>query len=237
MEKLAIYGGKAVRKNTLWVLRPYFGKEETQAASEVIKSCIVEGGNRISREFEDNLAKYLSVKHCIFLNSCTAALKLALIATKCFNGELISPAYTFTSTAMVGLQNKLIPRLADVEYSTANLDVQDFEKRINKKTKVVIPVHFAGHACDMDNINNIAAEKDIFVIEDAAHAIGASYNGKKLGTVSDIGCFSFHATKNLVCGEGGAIVTNDDKWAEKVHVLKEKGTSKHAFARTIKEIR
>ena len=229
MEKLAINGGNPVRKDKIPISRPDFGEEEIKAASDVIKSGLVEGNGPKTEEFEISLAKYLNAKHAIFVNSCTSALHLALLATNSKNGELISPTYTFNSSAIVGTFVNLKLNLADCEDDTGNISIDSIKDNLSDKTKVIIPVHFAGQPCDMDEINEIGRNKGIFVVEDAAHAIGSSYKGKKAGNLADIGCLSFHGTKNLICGEGGALITNDDKIAEKARIFEEKGTTKYFF--------
>lgn len=229
MEKLAIDGGEPIRKGKIPVTKPDLGKGEIEAVREVIESGLVEGNGPKTEEFEQSLAKYLNAKHAIFVNSCTSALHLSLIATNLKDGELISSTYTFNSSAIVGKFANLKPVLTDCGYDTGNIMLDSIKKNINKNTKVIIPTHFAGQPCDMDEINKLAKENNIIVVEDAAHSIGSLYKRKKAGNLADIGCLSFHGTKNLVCGEGGALITNDDKVAEEVRIFEEKGTMKYFF--------
>ena len=229
MSNLAIYGGEPIREDKIPITKPSFGEDEVKAASEVIRSCWVEGNGPKTEEFEQSLAKYLNAKYALFVNSCTSALHLALMSADIRDGALISSTYTFNSSAIVAKFRNLNISLADCEEDTGNLSLSSFEKNIRKNTKVVVPVHFAGQPCDMDEINKLAEDNDILVLEDAAHAIGSSYKNKKAGNLADIGCLSFHGTKNLVCGEGGALITNDDKIAEKARIFEEKGTKKYFF--------
>ena len=175
------------------------------------------------------MCKYLGVNHTILVNNCTSALHLALMILGIKSGNVLVPDYTFTSTGLAPILVNASPKLVDVEYDTANIEVNQIERSIDSNTKCIIPVHYAGHPCEMDSINRIANENEIFVVEDAAQALGSEYKGRKAGTLSDIGCFSFHAVKNITCGEGGAIVTNDDKLAEKAVIMRDKGTNKAAF--------
>ena len=229
MEKLAISGGNPIREDKIPITKPDFGDEEAEAAVEVIKSGMVEGNGFKTEEFENSLAKYLNAKYVLFVNSCTSALHLSLMAANIKNGELLSSSYTFNSSVIVGMFTNLKPVLVDCEYETGNISLNEIKKNINKNTKTIIPVHFAGQPCDMDEINQIANENNIVVIEDAAHSIGSLYKGRKAGNLADIGCLSFHGTKNLVCGEGGALITNNDKIAEKARIMEEKGTMKYFF--------
>lgn len=228
MEKLAINGGSPVSHNKIPLTKPFFGDEEKQAAIKAMDS-FVSGSGPITEQFEELLCKYLGVKNAVFLNSCTSALHLSLMVAGIKSGEAICPDYTFTSTALAAVLNNVKPVLCDVEESTCNINPELVRKLVNKNTKAIIPVHYAGHACLMEQLNEISQNAGAILVEDAAQAIGAEYKGKKLGNLSDIGCFSFHGTKNVVCGEGGALVTNNDEWAEKAFILREKGTDKHLF--------
>lgn len=228
METLAIYGGKPVASRIIPLTKPYFGEEEKKAVLEAMSN-FASGSGPQTEKFEAELCKYLGVKYTVFLNSCTAALHLSLMVAGIKRGEIICPDYTFTSTALAALLNNAVPKLCDVELDTGNIDPEKAKALANSRTKAIIPVHYAGHACRMDELRTIANESGLLLVEDAAQAIGAEYKGKKLGSLSDIGCFSFHGTKNLVCGEGGALVTNNEEWAEKAYILREKGTDKYHY--------
>jgi len=231
MEKLALFGGEPVRTNKLPLNLPYFDGSEAKAAADAITSTFVSGDGPKGQELEERFCKYLGVKHAFFVNSCTAALELGLMVSNINSGSLISPDYTFTSTALIAPLNNLKLKLSDINLNDCNLSVNNLREVIDKGTKIIVPVHYAGVSCDMDEINKLARDNGSIVMEDAAHAIGAKYKGKMLGTISDMGCFSFHGTKNLVCGEGGLLVTNDDNVADKCYVMRDKGTNKYLHLR------
>ncbi|MDI6841013.1 MAG: DegT/DnrJ/EryC1/StrS family aminotransferase, partial [bacterium] len=190
-----------------------------------------------TEKFEYEFAKYIggttsSCKHAIAVNSCTSAIHLALLAYGVGEGdEVITTPYTFVSTAEVIVHTGATPVFVDIKRDTFNIDVSKIEKAITSKTRAIIPVHIAGQPCDMAEILNIANKYNLIVIEDAAHALGAEYKGKKIGTIGDATCFSFYSTKNLTTGEGGMITTNDTEIAEKVRILALHGMSKGAWKR------
>lgn len=182
---------------------------------EVLESTFISEG-RLVKEFETQLEKKLGLNNPIALNSGTSALHLALVLAGVDEGdEVIIPAQTFVATGLVILQQKATPVFADIDYNTGNISVDSFKNKISAKTKAVIPVHWGGYPCDMDEINELAKANGIVVIEDAAHAIGATYKKQKIGNISDYTCFSFQAIKHLTTGDGGAIsCSNDDKFKE-----------------------
>lgn len=230
--KLAIYGGLPIRKGIIPLNRPWFDNREIEAARAAIQSGYVVGNGPKGKELEEKLKSYLNVKHTFLMPSCTAALEAALMSLNIGSGdEVICPSFTFVSTANAIVRENAKPVFVDIQPDTYNIDPEKIKKAITKKTKAMIPVHYGGYSCDMDEINFIASKYSIPVIEDAAHAIGSKYKGKYLGTIGNIGCFSFHATKNLVCGEGGALVTNEDFIARKIEIIQEKGTDRSSFLR------
>ena len=185
-----------------------------------------------TKEFEEKFAKYVGVKYAVGLNSATAALHLAnyvLGITK--SDEVIVPSMTFVSTALAPLYCGATPVFADIEEDTLCVDPEDIERKITKNTKAIIPVHFGGHACKMDEIMKIAQKHGLYVIEDAAHAAGAKYRGKMLGSIGVMGCFSFHAVKNLPTGDGGMITTDDEKIYKELLRLRWVGIDKDTWAR------
>lgn len=211
--------------------KPCIGKEEIKVVTEVLKSGWLTTGPKV-KEFEEEFRKYVGVKKAIAVNSCTSALFISLAALGIKKGdEVIIPTLTFAATAQVIEWLNARPVLVDVQEDTYNIDPIEIEKHITKRTKAIIPVHYAGHPCNMDEIIKIAKKYNLFIIEDAAHACGASYKGKKIGSIGDLTCFSFYATKNLTTGEGGMIVTNDLKLAEKIQRLIYFGIDKDAFNR------
>ncbi len=212
------------------IFRPSMGDEEIEAVAEVLRSGWIGLGPK-TKEFEERFAEYIGTEYAVALNSCTAALHLALNVLGINSGEVITTPITFVSTAHAILYNNASPVFADVQDDTLNINPHDIERRITEHTKAIIPVHYGGHVCDMDEILDIADEHNLYVIEDAAHACGAEYNGKKAGSLGDIGCFSFHAVKNLATGDGGMITTNDEEVYEKLLKLRWLGITKSTYQR------
>lgn len=214
------------------VFKPSVGKEELESLRQVLESGWIGLGPKTG-EFEKAFAQYIGVPYAIGTNSCTAALHLALKVLEIKpNDEVISPSLTFISTNHAILYNRAIPVFCDVYEDTLTLDVEDFKKKISKNTKAVIVMHYGGHPCDMDPIVEIAKENGIYVIEDAAHGCGSEYKGRKIGTLGDIACFSFHAVKNLTCGEGGMITTSNFEWNQRLHHLRWLGINKGTWNRS-----
>lgn len=199
---------------------PYIGKEEIKAVADVLQSGWVAHGPK-NEELEREFAKYMGVMHAVSFNSCTSALQVAIQASG-LKGEVIVPSFTFVASANAIINEGCKPVFVDIEYDSCNIDPSKIEDRITDKTVGIMPVHFAGQSCKMDEIMEIAEKHDLVVIEDSAEAIGAEYNGKKTGTFG-IGCFSFWATKNMTTGEGGMLVTNDDELAERATELRGHG--------------
>jgi len=187
-------------------------------------------------EFEKSFKEYIGSRNAVSMNSCTACLHLALKVIDLKEGdEVIVPAVTFTATAEVISYFRAVPVLVDVDNLTCNIDVTKIEEKITERTKAIIPVHYGGQPCDMDEISVIAKRHNLFVIEDAAHAIPARYRGRLIGTIGDITCFSFYATKTLATGEGGMATTENEEWAERMKILRLHGISKDAWKRYSKE--
>ena len=206
-------------------------QEELKAVEEVLKSGWLTTGAKV-KEFEENMQQYLEVKKAIGLTSCTAGLHIALAALGIGPGdEVIVPAYTFVATAHVVEWLGAKPVLVDVEKDTFNIDSVAIEKAITPKTKAIIPVHYAGHACDLGVILQIAKKYNLPVIEDAAHAIGTEYGGKKIGNHGHAAVFSFYVTKTITTAEGGMIVTNSEEFERKLKGYSYFGIDKDAFNR------
>ena len=183
------------------VLRPSFGDDEIEAVAEVLRSGWAGLGPK-TREFETAFSQYIGCGQSVGTNSGTAGLHLAAMALNLQPGdEVIVTPITFVSTVHVILYCGATPVFADVEPDTLNLDPEDVARKVGTKTKAIFCVHYAGHPCDMDALESVG----IPIVEDAAHACGSSYKGRKIGSISDLTCFSFHAVKNLAMGEGGAI--------------------------------
>lgn len=215
--------------------KPYITDDEINEVLHSLRAGWLTMGQK-TIGFEDKFRQYIGAQHAVSMNSCTAALHLALKAAGIKEGdEVLLPAVTFTATAEVITYFRATPVLVDVDAETFNIDVAAMEKKITKKTKAVIPVHFAGQPCDMDEICDLAGRRDLLVIEDAAHAIPAWYRGKRVGTIGDLTCFSFYATKALTTGEGGMVTTENEEWAERMRILRLHGISKDAWKRYTNE--
>lgn len=210
---------------------PEIGEEEIAEVVDTLRSGWLTMGPK-TIAFENQIAAYTSAKYAVAVNSCTAALHLSLLAYGIGLGdEVITSPYTFASTGNVIVHSGARPVFADIQRDSFNIDPEKINEAITPKTKAIVPVHFAGQPCDMKEIQEIADDHDLVVIEDAAHAIGADYRGKKIGSLSDATCFSFYATKNMTTGEGGAITTDDQKIADKMRILRLHGISKDAWKR------
>lgn len=211
--------------------KPYITEEEINEVIDSLRSGWLTMGPKTVR-FEEEFGKYVGSKHSIAVNSCTAALHLALKAIDLRPGdEVVIPTMTFTATGEVVCYFKAKPVIVDIEEDTLNMSVDALDRAISRKTRAIIPVHFAGQPCDMDEIRQIAQKHKLFVIEDAAHAFPAWYKTEMIGTIGDITCFSFYATKTLATGEGGMITTEKNEWAERVKILRLHGISKDAWER------
>lgn len=198
------------------VQRPYIGQEELEAVRRVFETRWL-GMGAFTKEFEDKLREFLGVRHVIAVNTGTSALHISLDSIGLRPGdEVIVPSLTFVATVQAILSVGAKPVFSDVCADTLNMDVQDVLRLLTDRTKVIMPVHFAGVACEMDKLLAIARERGVWVVEDAAHAFGSTYNGRKIGTLGDITCFSFDPIKNITCGEGGAVVTDIDEIASRI---------------------
>ncbi|MDD5644404.1 MAG: DegT/DnrJ/EryC1/StrS family aminotransferase [bacterium] len=230
---LALYGGKPCRpKNKFLVFgSPAIGKEEILEIQDSIKKRWIGTGPKVAR-FENDFAEYKGSPFAIALNSCTAALHLSMLASGvCPGNEVITTPMTFCATINAIIHSGATPVLADCDRKTMNVDPREIEKKITKKTKAVLIVHFAGRPCDMGPIISICRKRKLALIEDCAHAIESEYHGKKTGTFGQLGCFSFYVTKNIITGEGGMVITRNKEMASKIKVLALHGMSKDAWKR------
>lgn len=219
------------RLDFLPLARASIDAEELSAVEQVLKSGWLTTGAKV-QEFEQMMQEYLQCTKAIGLTSCTGGLHIALAALGIGKGgEVIVPTYTFAASAHVVAWLGAKPVLVDVEEDTFNIDSVAVERAITSQTKVIMPVHFAGHACDMDRIIAIARKHKLFVIEDAAHAIGTDYKGKKIGNFGDATVFSFYVTKTMTTAEGGMVVTNDESLGKKLKKYSYFGVDKDAFNR------
>lgn len=207
------------------------GSEIAEVTKVLKKKWLSQG--EVTQVFERSFCDYLKCKHAFAVSSCTAALHLALRAMDIKRGdEVIVPSLTFVATANAVLYTGATPVFADsASAENFNISPDDIEKKITSKTKAVIVMHYGGYACDMNKIRKLAKAHRLFLVEDAAHAIGGEYQGKKLGALGDIGCFSFFSNKNLVTGEGGMVVTNNDAFAEKIQLLRSHGMTTSSWDR------
>lgn len=241
-EQLALLGGPKVRSRP-FPAYPLLGEEERQAVLEVLEegklsTFVAEpgehflGGHRI-REFERTFADYHGVRFAVAFNSCTAALHAAVVATGVEPGqEVIVPPYTFTSTATCALMQGAIPVFADVDAETFCLDPKAVEAAITPLSRAIIPVHLFGHPAPMDEILALARKHNLKVIEDCAQAPGAVYKGRRVGTLGDCGVFSFQESKNMMTGEGGMLITDNEGIAEIARLVRNHG---EAVVETMKE--
>ncbi|HET7263542.1 MAG TPA: DegT/DnrJ/EryC1/StrS aminotransferase family protein [bacterium] len=209
---------------------PLFDRDDLAAVTDALTSTFVSGDGPACRAFERDLSGYLGVKHVFFTTSCTAALDLAFMI-KGFpaDSEVLVPDFTFTSSALGPILNGLRVVLVDVRADNGNVNVGKIEAKITPRTVAIVPVDYAGNPVEMDEVNHLARRHGLYVVHDAAQSIGAEYRGRRIGSVADVSCFSFHGTKNLAVGEGGAIATDHDDLAARILIAREKGTDKHRF--------
>ncbi|MBE6486527.1 MAG: DegT/DnrJ/EryC1/StrS family aminotransferase [Methanosphaera stadtmanae] len=208
------------------IAKPIISDEEIEAVTEVLKSGMLAQGPKVE-EFENEFAEYSEAKYGIATSSGTTALHTALVAAGVEKGdEVITTPFTFAATSNSILYSDATPVYSDINPKTFNLDPEKIEEKITDKTKAIVPVHLYGQPADMDPIMEIAEKHDLKVIEDAAQAHGSTYKGKKIGSIGDLGCFSFYPTKNMTTGEGGMVTTNDDDLAEKSSMIRAHGESK-----------
>ncbi len=215
--------------------KPAIGEEEIRSVVETLRSGWLTTGPKV-KTFEAEFARYTGSAHAVAVNSATAALHLALEAVGIKSGdEVIVPTMTFTATAEIVLYLGARPVLVDCRTNDLNIDVDRIEAAISNNTKAIIPVHIAGRTCAMDQIVAIAQRHGLRVIEDAAHALPASHQGRKVGVIGDITCFSFYATKTITTGEGGMATTDNPEWAKRMRMMSLHGISHDAWNRYTKE--
>ena len=205
------------------VATPQIGKQEISAVQQVLLSGRYVSGS-VVKKLENTFAQYVGVKHCAVVNSGTAALHTALAAMEIQPGEeIIVPSLTFFATVNAVIHQGGVPIFADIHPDNYCLDPEDIERCLSKRTRAIIPVHYFGHAAEMDAIMEIARNNNLAVIEDCAQAHGTLYKGQMVGSIGDIGAFSFFATKHMTTGEGGAITTNNKEWADRARLIRSHG--------------
>ena len=220
-----------MRKELLVFGQPLIEQDEVDEFLDSVRSCWLGTGKKVAL-FEQDFAAYKKVKFAAAVNSCSAALHLSCLAVDIKPGdEVITTAMTFCATVNAIIHAGATPVLADVNPLTLNIDPAAIEKKITPRTKAIIVVHFAGRPCEMDAITAIAKKHRLFIIEDCAHAIESAYKSKPCGTMGDIGCFSFYSNKNITTGEGGMVVSNNEKLISRIKTLALHGLSADAWDR------
>jgi dTDP-4-amino-4,6-dideoxygalactose transaminase len=212
--------------------KPYLTGKETDYIYQAVQSGKISGDGIFTKKCHQFFEQKYGFKKCLLTTSCTDALELAAILIDIKEGdEVIMPAYTFVSTSNAFVLRGAKIVFADSNKDNPNLDVDTIETLITPRTKAIVPVHYAGIACDMDKIMDLATKYNLYVIEDAAQAIDSYYKGRPLGSIGHLAAFSFHETKNIMAGEGGMLAINDEKFAHRAEIIREKGTNRSAFFR------
>ena len=212
----------------------YLGGKEKVYMEDALNKGSISGDGFYTNKVSELLEEKFALNQVLMTTSATHALEMAAELLDLKEGdEVIMPSFTFSSTANAVLKEGARPVFAEIKADTFNLDPVDFEAKITTRTKAVIPVHYAGISCEMNQIEKIAAENNIYIIEDAAHAVNSFYQGQAAGSIGDFGCYSFHGSKNFVSGEGGALIINSrqQKMLEKAEIIREKGTNRSRFLR------
>ena len=231
MTRLAIDGGEPVREDFLVFGAPQINEAEIAEVVDCMRRGWIGTGPKVHR-FEEEFRAYVGAGNAVALSSCTAALRLAMLAAGIGRGdEVITTAMTFCATVNCVIHAGAVPVLADCVRDSMNISPADIEAKITPRTRAIIPVHFAGRCCEMDQIMGIADRHNLIVVEDCAHAIETEFHGKRAGLFGDFGCFSFYVTKNVITGEGGMLVTENDDLAAQIRVLGLHGMSKDAWKR------
>ena len=210
---------------------PTIGEEEINEVVDSLRSGWITTGPKVKR-FEEAFKRYVGAPYAVPLSSATAGLHLSMLALKLQPGdEVITTPMTFAATVSMIVQGGGTPVLADIEPGTLNIDVQAIRAKITQRTRAIVPVHFAGQPCAMDEIFALAREFGLRVIEDAAHAVGTQYKGARIGSLDSVSVFSFHPIKNITTGEGGMVATGDEQLAEEISLMKFHGMNKEAWKR------
>ena len=209
---------------------PYLGKEDSYIVDAIKNEKHISGSGKYSKLCHEFLQKLTGSPKVLLTTSGTDALEMAAILCDIKEGdEVIVPSYTFVSSAMAFVMRGAKIVFVDVRPDTMNIDETKIEAAITDKTKVIVPVHYAGVACEMDTIMEIARKHNLLVVEDAAQGVTSTYKGRQLGSIGDIGCYSFHETKNYSMGEGGAVLVNNPKFIDRADIIRDKGTNRSQF--------
>jgi dTDP-4-amino-4,6-dideoxygalactose transaminase len=210
--------------------KPYLTGRETQYIREAVETGKISGNGMFTKKCHDFFESHFGFKKCLLTTSCTDALEMAAILLNIQAGdEVIMPSYTFVSTANAFVLRGAIIRFADSNEYNPNVAIDSIKELINEKTKAIVVVHYAGIACDMDSIMALANNNGIYVVEDAAQSIDSTFKGEYLGSIGHLAAFSFHETKNIISGEGGMLVINDESFVDRAEIIWEKGTNRSAF--------
>ncbi|MDP2632570.1 MAG: aminotransferase class I/II-fold pyridoxal phosphate-dependent enzyme [Candidatus Curtissbacteria bacterium] len=211
--------------------KPFWGREEEKAAVAAMRSGTGVGDLTSSESLAHKITEITTSRYVLPTGSGTAALELACSILLSKGDQVILPSFTFSSCANAILLAGAKPVFCDIHLDTYNINLDEVKKKITKKTRAIMLVHYAGMACDLEKAGILAARYGLKIIEDAAHALGAKFKGRHLGTFGDVGCFSFHGTKNAASGEGGVFLTNDYKVFKAAEIMREKGTNRSSFMR------
>lgn len=212
--------------------KPYMTGRELYHIAQAVSFENIAGDGYFTQQCARFLETRFGVGSALMVTSCTAALEMAAMLCELEPGdEVIMPSFTFVSTASAVMRAGGRPVFADIRPDTLNVDVDHVEQLVNERTKALLPIHYAGVGCEMDRLMALADRHDLIVIEDAAQGVNAGYRGRALGTIGHLGCYSFHDTKNFVCGEGGALAVNDPEMIRRAEILRDKGTNRRQFWR------
>ncbi len=226
------YYHKGIKMMNIPFNKPYLSGKEFIYMKDAINRKKISGDGFYSKKVHEFIENKFATKKALFVCSGTAALDMSAILIDLKpSDEVIMPSYTFVSTANAVLLRNAEIVFSEIEPDTLNIDPLDVENKITKKTKAIYPVHYAGISCKMDELKKIADENNLAIVEDAAQGVNAKYKNKYLGTIGSIGCYSFHETKNYICGEGGAILINKLEYIERAEIIREKGTNRNKFFR------
>ena len=212
--------------------KPFTIGAELENIAAAVREGHLAGDGRFTRQCHEWLERNLGARRALLTHSCTAALEMAAILCDLKPGdEVIMPSFTFVSTANAFVLRGATPVFVDIRPDTFNLDEKLVAKALTRKTRTIVPVHYAGVACEMDEIMALARDGNLVVVEDAAQGVLADYKGRKLGAIGHLGCLSFHETKNVISGEGGALLVNDERFVARAEIIREKGTNRAQFFR------
>jgi len=230
VSKLFAKIGDQMAKYKIPFNKPFLAGKELYYIAQSVLGGHTAGDGPFTKKCQAFMEEKFGANKILLTNSCTAALEMAAILCEVSPGdEIILPSFTFVSTANAFYLRGAKLVFVDIQQDTLNMDVTQIEDCITDRTKAIVPVHYAGIGCEMDTIMDIANRRNLYVVEDAAQGVNTKYKEKFLGTIGDIGTYSFHETKNYICGEGGAIVINNEKFVERTEIIREKGTNRSKF--------